>query len=263
MDVVANGSPGARRVADEVRAAFGLLTRLPVRVTDVADNGAGAAAFALVGAVVGLVGAVPLVLLALAGEPLLGAIAGVGLLAAVSGGLHLDGLADTADALMAPDAVGAERARHDPAVGPGGAVTLLLVLGGQVASLASVSASSGAIVAGAIVVAAGAVSRWVPVLAVTTFRQRVARDGLGAWFGARVSAGDAVAGAVTTAIVVGLGAVLAGWPIAFAGLGGAAIGLAGTALIAGARDRLDGDGLGASVEITMTATLALLAVLVR
>jgi adenosylcobinamide-GDP ribazoletransferase len=261
VDVVANGSPWVRRVADEVRAAFGLLTRLPVRVADATDPGA--AAFALVGAVVGFVAAVPLVLLAFADEPVLGAIAGVALLAAVSGGLHLDGLADTADALIAPDAVGAERARHDPAVGPGGAATLLLVLGGQVAALASASASSGALVGGVSLVAAGAVSRWLPVLAVATLRPRIPREGLGAWFGDRVSAGDAVVGAVTTALVAGLGAVLAGWPIALAGLGGGAIGLAGSALIAGARGRLDGDGLGASVEITMTATVVILAVLVR
>jgi adenosylcobinamide-GDP ribazoletransferase len=259
VDLVASGSP--RHVADEVRAAFGLLTRLPVRVTEA--TGPGAAAFPLVGAVVGLVAAVPLVLLDLVGEPVLGAIAGVGLLAAVSGGLHLDGLADTADALIAPDAAGAERARHDPAVGPGGAVTLLLVLGAQVAALASVGTSSGALIVGAGLVAAGAVSRWLPVLAVATLHGRVARDGLGAWFGARVSAGDVLAGGVTAAIVVGLGAVLAGWPIGLAGLGGAAIGLAGTALIGGARGRLDGDGLGTSVEITMTATLVLLAVVVR
>ena len=59
------------------------------------------------------------------------------LLAAVSGGLHLDGLADTADALVAPDAYAAERAREDPSVGPGGAVALLVVLGAEVAALAS------------------------------------------------------------------------------------------------------------------------------
>jgi adenosylcobinamide-GDP ribazoletransferase len=259
VDVVANGSRA--RVADEVRAAFGLLTRLPVRVSE--STGPGAAAFALVGVVVGFIAAVPLVLLVPAGEPVLGAIAGVALLAALSGGLHLDGLADTADALIAPDAARAERARRDPGVGPGGAVTLLLVLGAQVAALASVGASSGALVAGTILVAAGTVSRWLPVLAVATLRHRTARDGLGAWFGVRVSAGDAVAGGVTTAIVVGLGAALAGWPIALVGLGGAAVGLAGTALVAGARGRLDGDGLGASVEITMTATVVLLAVLVR
>jgi len=92
---------------------------------------------------------------------------------------------------------------------------------------------------------------------------RIARDGLGGWFGAQVFPGEAVAGGVTSAIVVGIGAVVAGWPVAFAGLGGAAIGLGATALIAGARGRLDGDGFGASVEITMTATLAVVAVLVR
>jgi len=261
VDVLANGSTGVRRGVDAVRAAFGLLTRLPVHVTDTTDPGA--AAFALVGAVVGFVAAVPLVVLAVAGEPVLGAIAGIGLLAVVSGGLHLDGLADTADALIAPDAAGAERARHDPAVGPGGAATLVLVLGGQIAALSSIGASSGALVAGAILVAAGSVSRWLPVLAVASLRQRVARDGLGAWFGARVSTGDVVAGGVTSAAVVGIGAIVAGWPVALAGLGGVVVGLAATALIAGARGRLDGDGLGASVEITMTATLVLLAVLVR
>lgn len=261
MDDVANGSTGVRRGVDAVRAAFGLLTRLPVRVADAADPGA--AAFALVGTVVGILAAVPLVLLVLAGEPVLGAIAGVGLLAAVSGGLHLDGLADTADALIAPDPAGAERARQDPAVGPGGAATLVLVLGGQVAALSSIGASSGALVAGAILIVAAAVSRWMPVLAVASLGHRIARDGLGGWFGAQVFPGEAVAGGVTSAIVVGIGAVVAGWPVAFAGLGGAAIGLGATALIAGARGRLDGDGFGASVEITMTATLAVVAVLVR
>jgi len=261
VDVLANGSTGVRRGVDAVRAATALLTRLPVRAADGADPGA--AAFALVGTVVGLLAAIPLVLLVLAGEPVLGAIAGVGLLAAVSGGLHLDGLADTADALVAADAAGAERARQDPAVGPGGAATLVLVLGAQVAALSSIGASSGGLVAGAILVAAGSVSRWLPVLAVASLRHRVARDGLGAWFGARVSAGDAVAGGVTSVIVIGIGAVVAGGPVALAGLGGVVVGLAATALIAGARGRLDGDGFGASVEITMTATLATLAILVR
>lgn len=261
MDVLVSGSTAVRRGVDAVRAALGLLTRLPVRVADAADPGA--AAFALVGAAIGFLAAIPLVLPVLAGEPVLGAIAGVGLLIAVSGGLHLDGLADTADALLAPDAAGAERARQDPAVGPGGAATLVLVLGAQIAALASIGASSGALVAGASLVAAGSVSRWLPVLAVASLRHGVAPDGLGAWFGAQVSGGDVVAGGVTAAIVVGLGAVVAGWPVALAGLGGVAIGLAATALVAAARGRLDGDGLGASVEVTVTAVLAVLAVVVR
>lgn len=261
MDVVSDGRVGARGVVAQVRAAFGLLTRIPVGVADADDPGA--AVFALVGGVVGSIAAIPLVLLALAGEPVLGGIAAVGTLAALSGGLHLDGLADTADALIAPDSMSAERARHDPAVGPGGVATLLLILAGQVAALASLAASSGPLVAGSIVVVAAAVSRWMPVLVVAVLRRRVARDGLGAWFGAQVSARDAVVGGLTSALIVAIGAALAGWLIVVAALGGVVIGVAGAALVAAARGRLDGDGLGASVEVTMTVTVALLAVIAR
>ena len=248
-----------------VRAAVGLLTRLPVGgVADVP----GAAAFPVVGAALGALAAVALGILVLAGEPLLGAIAAVAVLAAVSGGLHLDGLADTADALVAPDADAAERAREDPAVGPGGAVALLLVLAGQVAALASLTASWGPVVAGSMVVVAAAVSRWLPVLAVVLLRDGVARDGLAAWFSDAVSARDAIVGAVTVALSVGAGTVLGGralgldgWALGPGALIGTAVGLAATALVVRLRGRLDGDGLGASVELTVLATFVGLAVI--
>jgi adenosylcobinamide-GDP ribazoletransferase len=259
MERVEPRSTGSSGAVVSVRAALGLLTRLPVGRA--AAEAPGAAAFAVVGAAVGCLGAVPLVLLALAGEPVLGAFSSVAVLAAVSGGLHLDGLADTADALAASGAVAAERARKDPAVGPAGAATLLLVLGGQVAALASVSQSSGAVMAGSVVVVAGAVSRCLPVLAVVLLRRRVGPDGLGAWFSARVSAGDAIIAAATVAITVAGAAVLAGWAIAVAALAGTVVGIAVTALVARIRGRLDGDGLGASVEIALTATVVSLAVI--
>lgn len=252
-------SAGDAGAIPSVRAALGLLTRLPVGA--VADD-PGAAAFALVGAAVGCLAAVPLVLLAPAGEPVLGAIAAVAVLAAASGGLHLDGLADTADALVAPDPAAAERARKDPAVGPAGAVTLLIVLAAQVAALVSVTAS-GSIMAGSILVVGGAVSRWLPVLAVVLLRRRVGHDGLGAWFGARVSAGDAVVGAATTALIVAVAAALVGWAIVVAALIGVTVGSLAASLVARARGTLDGDGLGASIEVTLTATVVGLAVIVR
>ncbi len=243
-----------------VRAAVGVLTRLPVGA--VVDQ-PGAAAFPLVGTAIGLVGAVPLALLVAAGEPVLGAIAAVATLATISGGLHLDGLADTADAVLAPDPAAAERARHDPAVGPGGATAILLVLGSQVAAVASVAATSGPLLAGASVVVAAAVSRWLPVASVVVLRHRVGHDGLGAWFSARVSIGDAVVGAGFVASTVVAATLLAGLailPAAVIGVGG---GLLGTRILAGTRGRLDGDGLGASVEIACTATMVALAVIVR
>ncbi len=245
-------------VVATVRAAVGLLTRL--RVGSVADI-PGAAAFALVGAAVGGLAAVALALLVLAGEPVLGAIAAVAVLAAVSGGLHLDGLADTADALVAPDLYAAERAREDPAVGPGGAVALLLVLSAEVAALASVTASWGPLVAASGLVVGGAVSRWLPVLSVVVLRERVGHEGLGAWFSDAVSGRDAIVGAMTIVLVVGVGTALGGWAVGLGAFAGGALGLAATALIAGARGRLDGDGLGASVEVALLATLTSLAVI--
>lgn len=268
MERVVPRAAGSVGVVATVLAAIGLLTRL--RVGGVADV-PGAAAFALVGAVIGGLAAVALGLLAQAGEPVLGAIAAVASLAAVSGGLHLDGLADTADALVAPDAYAAERAREDPAVGPGGAVALLLVLGAQVAALASVTATWGPLVAASVVVVGGALSRWLPVLAVVLLRDRVGHDGLGAWFSDAVSGRDAIVGAVTVALTVVIGTALGGWAVGGSAMGGwalgaaaligVAVGLAATALVVRARGRLDGDGLGACVEIALLATLVGVAVI--
>lgn len=243
-----------------VRAAIGVLTRLPVGT--VVDD-PGAAAFALVGAPLGLVASVPLLLFGAAGEPVLGAIAGVAALTAISGGLHIDGLADTVDALLAPDAAAAERARKDPAVGPGGAAAILIVLSSQVAALASATASSGPPLAAAILVVGGAASRWVPVVAVASLRRWVGAGGLGAWFGARVSGVDTVIGGIIVAVVVGVAAAVVGWAVVPAVLIGIGVGIGGTALIARARGGLDGDGLGAAVEITLTATLVVAALAAR
>ena len=258
IDRIESRSAGAIGVIPTVRAAVGLLTRLPVGVV---EDVPGAAAFAVVGAAVGGVAAVGLALLALAGEPMLGAIAAVGLLAALSGGLHLDGLADTADALVAPDAYAAERARQDPAVGPGGAVALLLVLGAEVAALASVTASLGPVVAGSVVVVGGALSRWLPVLAVVLRRDRVGHDGLGAWFSEAVSGRDVIVGAVTVVLVVAVGMALAAWALGPAALIGTVVGLLAAAFMVRLRGQLDGDGMGACVEITLMATLVGLAVI--
>lgn len=242
------------------RAAVGVLTRVPVG--GVVDD-PGAAAFALVGAALGLVAALPLLLFGVAGEPVLGAIAAVATLTAFTGGLHVDGLADTVDALLAPDRAAAERARKDPAVGPGGAAAILVALGSQVAALASVTVSSGPSAAAAVLVVGGTASRWLPVVAVALLRRWVGPDGLAAWFSARVSGTDSVIGGAGVALVVILAAVVVGWAIVPAALIGIGVGIGGTALVARARGGLDGDGLGAAVEIALTATLVGLALVAR
>jgi cobalamin synthase len=128
-------------------------------------------------------------------------------------------------------------------------------LGAQVAALASVTGSWGPAVAGSVLVVGGAVSRWLPVLAVVLLRDGVGHDGLGAWFSDAVSGRDAVVGAVTIALVVAVGMALGAWALGSAALIGILIGLLATAFIVRLRGRLDGDGLGACVEITLLATL--------
>lgn len=234
-----------------------LLTRIPVGV--VLTDGPGAAAFGVVGGFVGIVGAVPLV--ALAGplaEPWLGAIAAVAAMAVVTGALHLDGLADTADALDARDAVAAERARKDPALGPAGVVAIGLVLAGEVAALGSLSGTIGPVASGCVLVAVVATSRILPVLATRLVRP-AQLDGLGVWFAERITTNVvSIATASVALIVLGTAWLAAptGWVVVVAAAGTAVAGAIVGALIVARRGGLDGDGMGAIVELSVVAGLA-------
>lgn len=254
-------------VADETRAAFALLTRLPVRDAGVSPDATGAAMFGVVGAALGLVGAVPLIVFARgASEPLLGAIAGVAMVAACSGFFHLDGLADTVDALLVADPERSEAARRDPALGAGGVATIVLVLAAQIAALASLAGGANGGLAAATWVAALTVSRIVPTVAVRIVPAEGGRGGLGAWFAERVRSVDAAFAVATAAILVGAAALTirpptdAGVLLVGATVGGA-VGLAAAVVLAAARGGLDGDGLGASVELTTVAVLVTAALL--
>ncbi|MFC8227281.1 adenosylcobinamide-GDP ribazoletransferase [Streptomyces sp. NPDC057287] len=122
-----------------VRFAFGTLTALPVRVSrwDRRAARAGMLCAPLAGLAVGLLAAVPGVLLLMGGAgPLLSAVASAALPAALTRGLHLDGLADTADGLgSARPAEDALRIMKQSDIGPFGVVTLVFVLLAQVAAL--------------------------------------------------------------------------------------------------------------------------------
>ena len=151
---------------EEMRAAFGLLTRLRIGPPDgAAVDRSGAAAFPIVGAFVAVIAMVPLVLAGVL-EPLLASLLSLAMIAVVTGALHLDGLADTADALLARDHGQAERARKDPAVGPGGAVALILVLGVEASSLAAIVSSAGVLVAAGALLVAAVVGRTTPILVI-------------------------------------------------------------------------------------------------
>lgn len=181
---------GRVSAADALRFAFGTLTVLPVRVTrwDRAAARAGMLAAPLTGLVVGLTAAAAGGVLLLAGAaPPLAAVATVAVPAVLTRGLHLDGLADTADGLgSGKPAEDALRIMKRSDIGPFGVITLLLVLLGQAAAVSELYAESWA--RGAVGVAvAGVAARLALTLACRTGVPPARPDGLGA----------AVAGTVT------------------------------------------------------------------
>jgi adenosylcobinamide-GDP ribazoletransferase len=244
----------ARAAGRSVALAVTFLTVMPLRLTRPAgDLGAAAPWFPVVGAVVGAVAGGVLV----AAEPLVGiqvaATLAVVVLVVATGALHVDGLADCADALGARSGEREQRLAimRDPATGVFGTLALLaylLLLVGALAGLGSDDAPA------ALVVAA-AVGRWAVLLhAVTAPPARP--DGLGASF-------------EIAPVAVAIGALL---PIALALLlvpplhGLAALGagvVVGLLASAGARRLLGGrtgDTLGATVALgELAACLALLA----
>jgi adenosylcobinamide-GDP ribazoletransferase len=235
----------------EIAAALSFLTRLPGRT---AGDRSGSVAFALVGGLIGIAATWPLAVFGSA-QPLVSGVVVVATVALVSGALHLDGLADTADALATSEASASERARLDPAAGPAGVTAICTVLLLDSALVAALIVDSGPLAAGLALIVAGATSRAAPVIATLLARGRV-RPGLAAWFAARTGVAAMVV-CVVTSIVAGIGAAAAFAAPAplIAALGGliGAVGLAG--VLIRARHGLDGDALGAIVESTFTLCL--------
>ncbi|MFF5972481.1 adenosylcobinamide-GDP ribazoletransferase [Streptomyces sp. NPDC012769] len=124
---------------DGLRFAFGTLTVLPARVTrwDRDAARAGMLCAPLAGLVVGLfAAAVGGGFLLLGSGPLLAAVLTVAVPALLTRGLHLDGLADTADGLgSAKPAEDALRIMKQSDIGPFGVITVLFALLAQVAAL--------------------------------------------------------------------------------------------------------------------------------
>lgn len=244
-----------RRFPAGARLALTTFTVLPLPVGRV-DRPTAAVAMALapaVGVGLGALLAVPLVgLSGLGAPPLVAGGATVAAQALLTRGLHLDGLADTVDALgsyrSGPDALAIMKR---PDVGPFGVVALVLVLLIQAAALAALAAGPW-VTATAGVVVATAAGR----LAVTWACRRgvpAARpEGLGALVAGTV--GTPVL-AVATAAVAGL-AVAAVPARPWQGPLVVAVALACTLLLSRHAVRrlggVTGDVLGASVETTAT-----------
>jgi adenosylcobinamide-GDP ribazoletransferase len=258
----------APRLLAGVRLSFGLLSVLPAGHAAVDRDTARTAVVAapVVGVVLGGLAGGVLALATLTGlGPAPAAVLAVGTLALLTRGLHLDGLADTADGLgSGPDRARALDVMRASDVGPFGVVTLVLVLLAQVTALAQLAGLGlGVAVAGLLVAAVTgrAALAWACRRGVPPARE----GGLGALVAGSVPAGVAVASSVAVVGAAGaLGAVAA--PGTAAPLRGALVGaaaaltglVAALVLLAHLRRRLGGvtgDVLGAVVEVATTAVL--------
>lgn len=238
---------------NSLRSAVAFLTVIPVAGSEGKPAPRlGRAYFPAVGAVLGLVAGAVLMLTAAITTQMVGAVAAVAVLAALTGGLHLDGVADAADGLFGRG-TRAERLAimRDPRIGSFGAVALIVVLLGDVAALTAL-APAVAIVA---LVIAGALSRWA-MLGVVALVPYVRESGLGVAAGGTNRTFDLLLGSALAAM-----ACLLDWRHALL----AALLVLVTALIVGvvARRRIGGatgDIYGATAELCQLAALISFAV---
>ena len=129
------------------------------------------------------------------------------------------------------------------------------------ASLAVLPGGSGPQVAALACIAAGAASRALPVLVALLRGDAVSRVGLGAWFAERVSAVDGVVASLTAAIVAVIAGLLVGAVAFGAGIAaGAALGLGTGLFLVRTRRQVDGDVLGATVELGFAAVVGAVAI---
>jgi adenosylcobinamide-GDP ribazoletransferase len=251
------------------RTALGLFTVIPVRaVPEIGRDEASRAVLWLpaVGALLTVHAAGVLLAVEAGGHAtprlLLAAALAVGVLAALTRGLHLDGLADTADGLGSGrprDQALAIMRRSD--VGPFGVVTLLLVVVVQITALATIAPGWPAAASLALAVVTGRVA---VVLATGPGSPAARPDGFGALVaGATAPRAMAAAGVALTAVVAVTAALAWGWPAAVRGVAAAVAGLlAGDLLRRAAKRRLGGmtgDVFGALIEVSTTTVLLVLA----
>lgn len=247
-----------------LRLAIGTLTVLRTPAPTVVDRAVAGRAM-LLAPVAALVPATAALVVLLVGwwataPPLATAAVAVGALALASRGLHLDGLADTADGL----ASGYDRERalavmRTGDVGPAGATTLLVVVLAQSAAVVSLAAGW----RGALVVAAAIVSsRGVLSVCCAAPVPSARAEGLGATVAGTVPVPWALAATAASASGLGVVAAAAGLPwwagplAALLGLGAAGVLLRRCVRRLGG---VSGDVLGACVEIALTTSLVVLA----
>jgi adenosylcobinamide-GDP ribazoletransferase len=228
--------------------ALTFLTIVPVGGTRVEPSDRlGRAYFPAVGALVGLAAGIVFMVVSAVIGPLMASVATVATGAVITGGLHLDGLADSADGLLGS---GNREQRleimRDPRLGSFGAIALVLVLLGDVAALSEMTP----IRALAGLIAAGALSR-LAMLAVVALVPYARRDGLGLMAQGEHGARDIVVGALFSVIACAPGGAraLVALPV---------VAMTTALVVALARRRIGGatgDVYGACAEVGQLAAL--------
>jgi adenosylcobinamide-GDP ribazoletransferase len=244
MPVVRNELRGAA-------AAVTFLTRIPVGravALDAADVARGGTLFPLVGAGIGAATGGIVYALADPLTPLLAALLGLAAAALLTGVLHLDALADTADALGATTRERALEIMRDHSIGAYGGVALVLDLGLKAAALAALAGGAGVV---RFAVCAAAASRAAPLVLSAALPYARPGDGLGRALRTSGSARCIAAVAIAALICVGLagtdGAILLGVA--------AAVAVVAAVLAHRWLGGITGDILGAAAELAETAAL--------
>lgn len=231
----------------QLRTAVSFLTVIPVADGGRVADRLGRGYFPAVGALIGLLSGVAYVLVSSITTSLVGAVAAIAVGAVLTGGIHLDGLADTADGLFGARDVAARLAiMRDPRLGSFGITALVLVLIGQVAAVAGMSPAR----AIAALVIAGALSRWA-MLGVVALIPYVRESGLGVAVRGAHRIFDLLLGSLLAAI-----ACLLDWRTAVIAV--VIVALTSLVIVAFARRRIGGatgDVYGAVSELCQLAVL--------
>ncbi|MBA0126705.1 adenosylcobinamide-GDP ribazoletransferase [Haloechinothrix sp. YIM 98757] len=250
---------------DPLRMAVGTLTALPVPAPGTIDTRVARRAMLLAPVAV-VPAAVLAAALVWAGQALglpamLTATVVLAVLALASRGLHLDGLADTADGLSASyDRQRALEIMRRGDTGPVGAAALVLVLLAQAAALAGAITAGHGVLAAAVAVLA---SRQTLVLCCARGVPAARAGGLGGAVAGSVPLWQAALSTLAMLALAALGAAAAGLPPWRGALAAALAALLAGALLLRCTRRLGGitgDVLGACVEAATLGTLLALAV---
>jgi adenosylcobinamide-GDP ribazoletransferase len=250
-----------------LRVAVSLFTTIPAGVSEMLDDDVAARAILwlpAIGLLLGGAGAGVMLAVCTLNPTgpgrLLGAALGVAVIAVLTGGLHLDGLADTADGLGSrrPAADALEIMRRSD-IGPMGVGALVLVLLIQVTAVAAIPRLPLAVAALILAEVTGRVS-----VVVATSSPAARPGGFGALVADRTTATERAltVGALACAVAAA-GLTVYGPALAVRGLAAVSAGLfAGWLLQRTARRRLGGmtgDVFGAILQISATAALLIAA----